>query len=520
MSEKIIIFDTTLRDGEQSPGASLNTKEKLEIAKQLARLGVDVIEAGFPISSPGDFEAVNLIAKKVKGPIICGLARATTADITRCAEALKPARKRRIHTFIATSDIHIEKKLRKTREEVIDLAVKAVKLAKNYTDDVEFSCEDATRSDRDYMCKVIQAAIDAGATTINIPDTVGYSNPFEFGDLIRYIKTNVPSINKVILSVHCHNDLGLAVANSLAAILAGARQVECTINGIGERAGNASLEEIVMNIKTRHDYFKVTTDVDTKQIWRTSRLVSTLTGIPVQPNKAIVGANAFAHESGIHQDGVLKERLTYEIMTPESVGWVGTHMVMGKHSGRHAFRVRLAELGYTDLSETELDEAFKRFKILADKKKEIYDDDLIAIVEEQLTTFPETYTLDYVSITSGNAVLPTATVRLIKEGKPFVDAGIGNGPVDAVYKTIAKMTAFKGNLLDFKIKSITGGTDAQGEVSVTLEENGLKVVGRGSSTDVLVASAKAYINAINKLIYLKKFKKKSAKASKVGRVTL
>ncbi|MCX7920261.1 MAG: 2-isopropylmalate synthase [bacterium] len=513
-STRIIIFDTTLRDGEQSPGASLNTKEKLQIARQLAKLGVDVIEAGFPISSPGDFEAVHLIAKSVQGPTIAGLARAHPADIDRCWEAVKPAKKPRIHTFIATSDIHIEKKLRKSKEEVIDIAVKAVKRAKGYTEDVEFSCEDAARTDKDYMCDVVEAVIDAGATTVNIPDTVGYSNPFEFGQLIKYIMENVPNIKNAILSVHCHNDLGLAVANSLAAILNGARQVECTINGIGERAGNASLEEIVMNLKTRQDFFKVTTGIKTEEIYRTSRLVSTLTGIPVQPNKAIVGSNAFAHEAGIHQDGVLKERLTYEIMTPESVGWKGTSMVMGKHSGRHAFKARLAELGYADLSEEQIQKAFERFKVLADKKKTIFDEDLIAIVEDEMAVFPETYVFDYLHVTSGTEITPTAKVRLLKSGKPITVEAKGDGPVDAAYIAIDKITKLKPELLKYGIKSITGGTDALGEVSVTLRAKGMTISGRGSSEDIIIASAKAYLNAINKVLYLTK---KQGKKKKIQR---
>ena len=511
---RIIIFDTTLRDGEQSPGASLNTKEKVQIAKQLAKLGVDVIEAGFPISSPGDFEAVNLIAKTVQGPTIAGLSRANFADIDRCWEAVKPAKKHRIHTFIATSDIHIEKKLRKSREEIIDIAVKAVKRAKGYTDDVEFSCEDAGRTDKDYMCDVVEAVIDAGATTVNIPDTVGYSNPFEFGGIIKYIMEKVPNIKKAVISVHCHNDLGLSVANSLAAVLNGARQVECTINGIGERAGNASLEEIVMNLHTRKDFFNVTTGINTEQIYRTSRLVSTLTGIPVQPNKAIVGGNAFAHEAGIHQDGMLKERLTYEIMIPQSVGWTGTSMVMGKHSGRHAFKARLAELGYPDLTDEQVQKAFERFKVLADKKKTIYDEDLVAIVEDEMAMIPETYVLDYLHASSGTETTPTAKVRLLKSGKPITVTGSGDGPVDAAYIAISKITKMKPELLNYGIKSITGGTDALGEVSVSLQDKGIRVSGRGSSEDIIIASAKAYLNAVNKLIY---FKKKQGKGKKIKR---
>jgi 2-isopropylmalate synthase len=513
-ANRIIIFDTTLRDGEQSPGASLNTKEKVQIAKQLARLGVDVIEAGFPISSPGDFEAVNLIAKTVSGPTIAGLARASFADIDRCWEAVKPAKSHRIHTFIATSDIHIEKKLRKSREEVIDIAVKAVKRAKGYTDNVEFSCEDAGRTDKDYMCDVVEAVIDAGATTVNIPDTVGYSNPFEFGAIIKYLMDKVPNIKKTIISVHCHNDLGLSVANSLAAIMNGARQIECTINGIGERAGNASLEEIVMNLTTRKDFFKVTTGIKTEQIYRASKLVSTLTGIFVQPNKAVVGGNAFAHEAGIHQDGVLKERTTYEIMTPQSVGWTGTSMVMGKHSGRHAFKSRLAELGYPDLSDEQVQKAFERFKVLADKKKTIFDEDLAAIVEDEMAMIPEAFVFDSMEVISGTETTPNAMVRLLKSGKPTTVKAKGDGPVDAAYIAIDKITKMKPELLHYGIKSITGGTDALGEVGVTLRDKGMTVSGRGSHEDIIVASAKAYLNAVNKLIY---FKKKQGKTKKIKR---
>ncbi len=504
MAEKVIIFDTTLRDGEQSPGASMTVKEKVEFAIQLEKLNVDVIEGGFPISSPGDFEAVKLIAENVKKPIICGLARARELDIKRCGEAIKPAKKGRIHTFIATSDVHVEKKLRKSKEEVIDIAVKAVKLARNYTDDIEFSPEDASRTGWDYLCDVIEAVIDAGATTINIPDTVGYADPNEFHKLIKYIQEKVPNIKKAIISVHCHNDLGLAVANSLAAIKAGARQVECTINGIGERAGNAALEEIVMNIIVRKDIYKdVYTEINTKEIFKTSRLLSRLTGLTVPLNKAIVGGNAFAHESGIHQDGVLKERSTYEIMSPEMVGWVGTNMVLGKHSGRHAFKERLKALGYENLPEDKIEKAFEEFKKLADKKKEVYDEDLIAIIEEE--AFAEKgYELDYLHTLSGVNLIPTATIRIKKGEKVFQESAYGDGPVDAAYKAIEKVLNIKGTLKKYKINSITRGKDAVGEANIVVDLEGIIVHGRGVSTDIVEASAKAYINAINKYFIIKK----------------
>ncbi len=517
MSERVYVFDTTLRDGEQSPGASLNTQEKIEIAMQLARLGVDIIEAGFPISSPGDFEAVKLIAERVKGPVICGLARAKDIDVDRAAEAIKPAERRRIHTFIATSQIHREKKLRMSKEEIIDMAVNAIKRARNYTDDVEFSPEDASRTDIDYMCDVIEAAIDAGATTINIPDTVGYSNPFEFGSRIKYVREKVPNINKAIISIHCHDDLGLAVANSLAGLTNGARQVECTINGIGERAGNASLEEIVMNLKCRKDYFKLETGIQTEQLYRTSRMVSSLTGLPVQPNKAIIGGNAFAHEAGIHQDGVLKERTTYEIMLPEDVGWVGTSMIMGKHSGRHAFKERLIQLGYNHLNEEQTNKAFERFKKLCDKKKVVYDDDLISIVEDERMQIPETYIFSSIRAISDNRDEPSATVEIIRDGKSMKATSTGDGPVDAAYKVIQQLTQVQAHLVNYNLQAVTQGTDSQGVVVVTLEEDGLNVTGRGSNTDVVVASAIAYLNAINRLIFFKE-KNLKAKKEKMGEI--
>ncbi len=502
MSEnKIIIFDTTLRDGEQSPGASLNINEKLEIARQLAILGVDVIEAGFPVSSPGDFEAVKKVAMNVKGPIICGLARALEKDIDAAYNAVKHSSRPRIHVFLATSKIHMKYKLKKAEDEILKLAVAAVKYAKNKTSDIEFSPEDASRTEKAFLAKVVEAVIAAGATTVNIPDTVGYTTPFEFSEVIRYLKDNVSNIDKAVISVHCHNDLGLAVANSLSAVLSGARQVECTINGLGERAGNASLEEIVMAIRTRNDIFEgITTGVKTKELCKTSRLVSKLTGMPVQPNKAIVGANAFAHESGIHQDGVLKERITYEIMRPEDVGFGETKLVMGKHSGRHAFKDKLKRLGI-DLKEEQIDEAFKRFKELADKKKEIFDEDLETIVDEEISKIPERFQLHHFHVASGDEVKPSATIKLKCKNKVLTSVSSGDGPVDACYKAIDKITGIGGKLLDYQIRSVTSGKDALGEVSVKIGSKALIVSGRGASTDIIEASIKAYLNAANKLIH-------------------
>lgn len=497
---RIVIFDTTLRDGEQSPGASMNIEEKLQVARQLERLGVDVIEAGFPISSPGDFEAVKMIAQEIKGCTIAGLCRTIDADIDRAGEALQYAEKRRIHTFIATSDIHLERKLKKTRQQVIEMAVKGVQHAKQYTDDVEFSAEDAARSDRDYLRQVIEAVIDAGATTVNIPDTVGYAIPHEFGDLIKFLMDNVKNVNKAVISVHCHNDLGLAVANSLAAVMAGAGQVECTINGIGERAGNAALEEIVMAINTRADIFDCETGINTREIHRASRLVSDVTGLMVQVNKAVVGANAFAHEAGIHQHGVLADRATYEIMDAESIGLTSNKLVLGKHSGRHAFENRLKELGYT-LNPSELDRAFARFKEIADKKKEIYDEDLEALVAEETYQISESYSLDYMNVMTSLEGIPTATIRLSSGDSELVGAGIGVGSVDAVYRTIDQLVNIPHKLIDYTVKSVTGGTDALGEVTVKLGDNGNVFTGRGTSLDIIEASAKAYIQAINKLVY-------------------
>ncbi|MBD2100481.1 2-isopropylmalate synthase [Leptolyngbya sp. FACHB-261] len=512
-SDRVIFFDTTLRDGEQSPGATLNGEEKLVIAKQLARLGVDVIEAGFPFASPGDFEAVHKIAEVVgteTGPIICGLARATKQDIDAAAAAVKPAVRKRIHTFIATSDIHLEFKLRKTRAEVLAIAEEMVTYARSLVEDVEFSPEDAGRSDPEFLYQVLERAIAAGATTVNIPDTVGYTTPEEFGALIRGIKENVPNIDQAVISVHCHNDLGLAVANSLAAIKNGARQVESTINGIGERAGNAALEEMVMALYVRRKLFNPMfgrpadsevplCNIDAQQIYKTSRLVSNLTGMLVQPNKAIVGANAFAHESGIHQDGVLKHKLTYEIMDAQSIGLSENLIILGKHSGRNAFRTRLKELGF-ELSEQDLNKAFLRFKELADKKKEISDWDLEAIVNDEVRSYPQAFQLEHVQVSCGDHELPTATVRLLMpDGQELTDAAVGTGPVDAVYKAINRLVDVPNELIEFSVQSVTAGIDAIGEVTIRLRHENRVFSGHAANTDIIVASAQAYTNALNRL---------------------
>jgi len=497
------IFDTTLRDGEQSPGYSMDTGEKLRMAQQLARLNVDIIEAGFPVASPGDFEAVRTIAREVggeAGPIIAGLSRANIGDIDTCWNAIKEAKKTRIHTFIATSDIHLKYKLRKSRQEVLDDAVKAVRHAKTYTDDVEFSAEDATRSDWDYLVQVYSAVIEAGATTLNVPDTVGYAIPSEYGPLIAHLKKNVKGVERTVISVHCHNDLGLAVANSLTALENGARQVECTVNGIGERAGNASMEEIVMALKVRKAKLGLETHIQTEQIYPTSKLLTHITGIAVQPNKAIVGANAFAHESGIHQDGLLKNELTYSIMTPAQIGLMEHRYILGKHSGRHAFKTRLKGMGF-DLSEEEMEEAFKRFKELADKKKAIFEEDLEAIVTGLVRKVPETYVLASVDIVCGTKKKPRAVVEVMAKGKKVKASEYGAGPVDAVFKALKKIAKFKGNLEKFTVNAITGGTDAQGEVMVELDQNGKTARGVGSHTDIIVASAKAYLAALNRLCH-------------------
>lgn len=509
METNIRIFDTTLRDGEQSPGASMNVEEKITLARQLARLGVDIIEAGFAISSPGDFEAIKRIGAEVEGPVICSLARARKEDIDRAWEALKDAPKKRIHTFISTSDIHLKHQFRLSREEALKRAVEMVAHARSYVEDVEFSPMDATRSDVPYLHDVVEAVIAAGASTVNIPDTVGYAMPEEFGALIKGIKAKVKNIDKAVISVHCHNDLGLAVANALSAIRNGATQVECTINGIGERAGNCSMEEVVMALRTRKDLFKADTRIHTEEIVRSSRLVTKITGIPVQPNKAIVGANAFSHESGIHQDGLLKERTTYEIMTPESIGLVKTNLVLGKHSGRHAFRDRLNQMGYA-LSEDELNKAFERFKRVADQKKEVFDEDLEAIVSDEMQQIREIYVLRNLTAESGTDRTPTATVELVVDGNPVKQTGKGDGPVDAVYRTIAAITGTKSKLDAYLVKGITGGTDALGEVTVKVEEDGKKVAGHGADTDIIIASAKAYVNALNKLEYWKKGRSKNS----------
>lgn len=511
--DRVVIFDTTLRDGEQSPGASLGIEEKLQIARQLARLNVDVIEAGFPVSSPAQFEAVKLVAQQVKGPVIAGLARAIRLDINSCWEAVRYAPKSRIHTFIATSDIHLKHKLKKSRQEVLDMAVEAVKLARNYTEDVEFSAEDASRSDPDYLCQVVEAVIDAGATTVNIPDTVGYMIPEEFGALIRNLCQRVPNIDRIILSVHCHNDLGLATANSLAGVKSGVRQVECTINGLGERAGNASLEEVVMAINTRQDFIGVSTAVQSTEIYRTSQMVSKLTGLEIQANKAIVGANAFAHEAGIHQDGVLKERSTYEIMTPQSIGLEESKLVLGRHSGRHGFKVRLEEMGYR-LDDAMLEKTYQRFLLLADKKKEVFDEDLVAILEDETKRVPERYKLEYLHTSSGTGTVPTATVR-IKIGEEVIqEASCGDGPVDATYKAIDRVIRLHINLREYSIRAVTSGAEAMGEVTVKIDDAGAIVIGRAASTDIIEASAKAYINGINKLVARKKAAEGKEKAIK------
>jgi len=499
MSTRIIIFDTTLRDGEQSPGASMNIAEKLEVARQLTRLGVDVIEAGFPISSQRDFDAVFNIASEIDGPIIAGLCRANESDIRRCAEAVAPAARRRIHTFLATSDIHMEYKLRKTREEVLAMAIRAVELARTLCDDVEFSAEDATRSDINFLCEIVQAVITAGATTVNIPDTVGYTMPEEFGERIATIRSRVPNIADAVISVHCHNDLGLAVANSLAAVRHGAGQVECTINGLGERAGNASLEEIVMAMRTRATLFGATTGINTKEITRTSRLVSDVTGIPVQPNKAIVGVNAFAHEAGIHQHGMLAHKETYEIMNPEDVGAGGTKLVLGIHSGKHAILKKLLEMGY-DLDDAQLEKVVLRVKEVAEKKKEITERDLESIVMDESTLVDERFHIEYLQVISGSDILPTATIRLRDNGVVVTEAGIGVGSVDSVYQTISAVAKMPHTLIDYIVHSISGGTDALGEVTVRIQDqDGRVFTGRGSNTDIIDASAKAYVQALNRL---------------------
>ncbi len=511
-SNKIYIFDTTLRDGEQSPGASLDEKGKLEIAKQLSELRVDVIEAGFPVTSPGDAAAVHRIAKEVKGPVICGLARAVKKDIDIALASLKPAKRGRLHIFIATSEIHRKFKLNKAKEEILRIAVEAVRYAKGKVAEIEFSPEDASRTEPPFLNEVVEAVIHAGANVVNIPDTVGYTTPSEFGNLIKGIFDNVRNIDKAIISVHCHNDLGLAVANSLAAVRFGARQVECTVNGIGERAGNAALEEIVMALDTRKDIFNKHTGVRRDQICKSSRLVSALTGMVVQANKAVVGRNAFTHESGIHQDGLLKFRKTYEIMRPEDVGFGETRLVLGKHSGRHALENRLSKLGYK-LSAKELEAVFEDFKEIADKKKEVFDEDLTALVGQEISSVPKVYDLVFLSLLTATGKNPQATLKIKVKNKILTGFGTGTGPVDAAYKTIDKMLGKKNRLLDYQIRSVTVGKDAQGEVTVKIQgDKGETILGQGLSMDVIEASVRAYLDAMNKISI------RSQRASKKGRM--
>jgi len=506
--EKVLIFDTTLRDGEQSPGASLSIAEKLEIAEQLAVLGVDIIEAGFPVSSPAQFEATKLVAEQVQGPVIAGLARASEGDIEAAGRAIAPAKNKRIHTFIATSPVHMKHKLKKKPDEVLKMAVEAVKLAKGFVDDVEFSPEDACRSEMPFLIEVLAAVIEAGATTLNIPDTVGYVMPYEYGQIIAQLRSDVPGIEKCVISTHCHNDLGMAVANSLTGVRNGARQVECTVNGLGERAGNAALEEVVMAIHTRPDFFAsqsaggLTTNIKTTEIYRTSQLVSQLTGFLVQPNKAIVGANAFAHEAGVHVDGVLKERTTYEIMTPESIGLGGSRMVLGRHTGRHGFVDRCAQLGFK-LKKDEIEHAYRRFLDIADKKKEVFDEDLAAIINEEIHVVEHTYELEYLHVVSGTGTLPTASVRIRTKGETRQAAACGDGPVDAAYEAIREATGLSPKLENYTIRAVTGGKEALGEATVRISDDGKKFVGRGISTDIIEASAKAYVDAINRMVSAK-----------------
>ncbi|MDX2079689.1 MAG: 2-isopropylmalate synthase [Terrimicrobiaceae bacterium] len=500
MSNQVIIFDTTLRDGEQCPGASMNLREKMEVARQLARLNVDVIEAGFPVISDGDFEAVQTIATEIKGPRICGLARCVTKDIDAAAAAVKPAGDRgRIHVFLATSAIHREHKLKKAQEEIIRLAREGVQRAKSYTQDVEFSPEDASRTEPEFLAQVVQAAIEAGATTVNIPDTVGYAVPAQYAALMEYLIANVKDIGSAVLSVHCHDDLGLAVANSLAAVHAGARQVEGTFNGIGERAGNCALEEVVMAIKTRPDFYKdLHTGIVTREILKTSRIISRMSGLHVARSKAIVGENAFAHSSGIHQDGILKKRETYEIMDPEEVGWGGTELPLTKHSGRHAMIARLKHLGF-ELSDEETAAVFERFKDVGDKKKFVYDDDLAALVEDSMSVAKETFTLDYIHVTSGSTTVPTATVRLRKGDESLQDSSPGNGAVDAAMQAIDRIVGRKGHLAEYRVEAVTQGRDSLGEVTLKVDfGDGNLITGKGASTDVIEASARAYVNAVNR----------------------
>jgi 2-isopropylmalate synthase len=503
--EKVVIFDTTLRDGEQSPGASMSIPQKLEIARQLAVLGVDIIEAGFPVSSPAQFEATRLVAEQVKGPTIAALARANTGDIESAGKAIAGAKKKRIHTFIATSPIHMKHKLKKEPPEVLKMAIEAVKFARTFTDDVEFSPEDACRSEIPFLIEILSAVIEAGATTLNIPDTVGYVLPYEYGQLIAKLKSDVRGIGRCIISTHCHNDLGMAVANSLAGVRNGARQIECTINGLGERAGNAALEEVVMAIRTRADFFSqaakdgLTTNINTKEIAKTSQLVSQLTGFVVQPNKAIVGANAFAHESGVHVDGMLKDRTTYEIMTPETIGLTGSRMVLGRHTGRHGFAERCKQLGYK-LSKDEVEHAYQRFLEVADKKKEVFDADVAAIVNDEIRVVEQVYVLEYLHVSSGTGTLPTASVRMKCKDEKKLAAAFGDGPVDAAYEAIRQAIGLTPELENYSIRAVTSGKEALGEATVRIRDNGRTFIGRGVSTDIIEASAKAYVDAINRMV--------------------
>jgi 2-isopropylmalate synthase len=504
-SDRVLIFDTTLRDGEQSPGASMNLAEKLQVAHVLTELGVDVIEAGFPIASPGDFESVQTIAREVHGPIICGLARCNSADIDRAGLAIRDAKKGRIHVFLATSAIHREFKLKMAKEEIIRRAIEGVKRAKGFVEDVEFSPEDASRTELEFLAEVVERVIEAGATTINLPDTVGYAVPEQYGHIFAYLRKNVPGIDKVVLSAHCHDDLGLAVVNSLAAVQNGARQIECTINGIGERAGNAALEEVVMALRTRGDYYGITTSINTKRLYPASRLLSHVTGLTVQRNKAIVGQNAFAHEAGIHQDGMLKERSTYEIMNPEDVGILRTELVLGKHSGRHALKNRVADLGY-HLTDEQLQNVFDAFKTLADRKKVIYDADIEALAEAQIHSGPVLWTLEAVTCNAGSATIPSAVVALWHQDGTIVrDAALGDGPVDAVFKAIERITGIEVTVKDFRVRSISVGEDAQGEATVEVAYLGKHMSGRATSTDIIEASALAFMQVINRIAMRSKY---------------
>jgi 2-isopropylmalate synthase len=503
--DKVIIFDTTLRDGEQAPGASLDLRQKIQVAHQLERLNVDVIEAGFPISSDLDFKAVKTIASEIKKPVICALARAKKEDIDAAYKSIGPANRKRIHVFLATSKIHMQYKLKKAQSEILKQAIEAVKYAKGKVEDVEFSPEDASRTDLVFLAQIVEAVIAAGATTVNIPDTVGYATPEDFGKVIKYLKGTVTNINKAVISTHCHDDLGMATANSLSAVVNGARQIECTINGIGERAGSAPLEEVVMAIKTRADFYKVKTSIKTKELYKSSRLISHLMGIRMQPNKAIIGDNAFSHESGIHQDGVIKERSTYEIMKPEDVGFKESKLVLGRHSGRHAFKVRLQQLGF-NLDKTELQDAFEKFMQLANKKKEIYDEDLQTIVEGQIAQTPQIWELLSVKVVSETDKAPVANVEIKSKGKTYQIEATGDGPVDACYKAIDKIVKLKGRLIDYSLQSVTRGKDALGEVVIKVRFKNQEIVAKSSSTDIFEASAKAYINAINKVLFSGKIK--------------